>query len=264
MLYINSSEKGSALKLLQQLKSNENQIITYEEKPVPRYKLFLLLAVLFFAFSYIFTEIDFGRLLKDAKSSVGALVVLMTMFTGCSSDSSDILKGTYAVRQKQYRHAVSCFLKVAERANENQNKENLDYALYDLGTAYALLDERAAALEKFVLIDENSPQNVQYSTYYNSGVIAHKEGRYEDALNYFRKALEIDSSRIEAKINMELSIQLAEENVQHQESKTIPASESKISIPEMEKSIYERIKENDKKQWKNSEANQTQNFAEDY
>ena len=28
--------------------------------------------------------------------------------------------------------------------------------------------------------------------------------------------------------------------------------------------LFERIKENDKKQWKNSESNQTQNLAEDY
>jgi hypothetical protein len=63
---------------------------------------------------------------------------------------------------------------------------------------------------------------------------------------------------------MELSIQLAEENVQHNETKSIPASEQKSPVPEMEKSVFDRVKENDKKQWKNSESNETQNLADDY
>ena len=63
---------------------------------------------------------------------------------------------------------------------------------------------------------------------------------------------------------MELSIQLSEENVRHNESKSIPTAEEKISISDMEKSVFERIKENDKKQWKNSETTQTQSLADDY
>ena len=46
--------------------------------------------------------------------------------------------------------------------------------------------------------------------------------------------------------------------------KSIPASEQKSPVPEMEKSVFDRVKENDKKQWKNSESNETQNLADDY
>ena len=42
--YIKSSDKGSALKLLNQLKEGSGQLVSYEAKPVPRFKLFLLLA----------------------------------------------------------------------------------------------------------------------------------------------------------------------------------------------------------------------------
>lgn len=261
--YIDAMEKGSAYKLLNQLKTGENQIVTYEAKPVPRYKLFLLLSVLFFSFSYIFTEVDFSRWFRESKSTA-AMIVFILMLSGCSSETSQILKGTYAVKQKQLRHAVSCFFKAGESAKASKNQEAIEYALYDLGTTYAMLGESDAAMEKFLLIDDDAPKNVRYAKYYNAGVLAHKEGKYDEALEFFRKSLEIDSSRIEAKINMELSIQLAEESVQHNESKSIPASENKTSIPDMEKSVFERIKENDKKQWKNSESNQTQNLANDY
>ena len=33
---------------------------------------------------------------------------------------------------------------------------------------------------------------------------------------------------------------------------------------DMEKAVFERIKENDQKQWKNSESTQSQNLADDY
>lgn len=265
IIFINSTERGSALKLLSQLKSNENQIVAYEAKPVPRYKLFLLLAVLFFAFSFIFTEFDFSRIFTDTKkTSVLSIIFIIMLFSGCSSNTSSILKGTYAFRQKQYKHAVSCYLDVVENNNVDKSSDEYYYSLFDLGTAYAMLDENDAAMIRFMQISDDAPEAVRYATYYNAGIIAHKNARYDEALEYFRRALEIDSSKIEAKINMELSIQLSEENVRHNESKSIPTAEEKISISDMEKSVFERIKENDKKQWKNSETTQTQSLADDY
>lgn len=256
--YINSIEKGSGMKLLSQLKDTESQIITYEAKPVPRYKLFLLLAVLFFAFSYIFTEFDFTKIFAGT-----SLLVVMMLFTGCSSQTLSIMKGTYAFRQKHYKHAVSCYLTAVQNTEEKKD-EAYYYSLFDLGTAYSMLDEKEAAMDKFARISEEAPASVLYATYYNSGVIAHKNADYDKALEYFRRALEVDSTRLEAKINMELSIQMAEENVQHNETKSIPASEQKTPVPEMEKSVFDRVKENDKKQWKNSESDKNQNLAEDY
>ena len=265
--FINSTEKGSGMKLLNQLGENNSQIITYEAKPVPRYKFFLLLAVLFFVFSYIFTEFDFSKIFSDSKKianlSLVFFVFATTFLSGCSSQTISILKGTYAFRQKQYKHAVSCYLSAVQNSDE-KNPDAYYYSLFDLGTAYSMLEENEAAMEKFSKISDDAPEAVLYAVYYNSGVIAHKNGEYDKALDYFRQALEVDSTRIEAKINMELSIQLAEENVQHNETKSIPASEQKSPVPEMEKSVFDRVKENDKKQWKNSESNETQNLADDY
>ncbi len=274
--YINSMEKGSGMVLLSQLKDNESQIITYEAKPVPRYKLFLLLAVLFFAFSYIFTEFDFTKIFTDtkhektpkqknrSKNLAGiSLVFVMLFFSSCSSQTLSIMKGTYAFKQKHYKHAVSCYLTAVKNAEEKKD-EAYYYSLFDLGTAYSMLDEKDAAMDKFARISEEAPASVLYATYYNSGVIAHKNADYDKALEYFRRALEVDSTRIEAKINMELSIHMAEENVQHNEAKSIPATEQKTPVPEMEKSVFDRVKENDKKQWKNSESDKGQNLADDY
>ena len=264
--YVNYLEKGSAVKLLNQLKQTENLFVSYEAKPVPRFKLFLLLAVLFYSFSYIFTEFDFSRIKAVAKITAGATIVLCVFtLTGCSDSTSNILKGTFAFAQKQYSQAVAYFNSANEAAIQKQNEQAMQYALYDLGTAYSLLGEDDAAMEKYSELAQNAPEAIRYGAYYNAGIIAHKNEDYEHAIEYFKKALEADSTRIDAKINLELSIQSVEVNVQHNQSNAVPSSEDNtVNNQDMEKAVFERIKENDQKQWKNSENNQSQSLADDY
>jgi tetratricopeptide (TPR) repeat protein len=262
IFYIKASEKGAAVKLLNQLKEGSEQLVSYEAKPVPRFKLFLLLAVLFYSFSYIFTEFDFKKI---KMSGAAALCIFMVItFTGCSDSTSDILKGTFAFAKKQYSKAVSYFHTAQETAEKNGNEQKLSYTLYDLGTAYSLLGEEDAAMEKFSQIPVDAPVSVLYGAYYNAGVLAHKNEDYEHAVEYFKKALEVDSTRVDAKINLELSIQSIEVNVQHNQSQAVPSAEDNSINQDLEKAIFERIKENDQKQWKNSEQNQSEALADDY
>lgn len=265
-IYVNSVEKGSALTLLSQLKDSDEQIVAYEAKPVPRYKMFLLLSILLFAAGFIVTEFDLSRIIPDLKKlTLSSVIISGIFFTSCSSDTAKILKGAYAFNQQQYSHAISLFMEVNEDAVESNNVESENFALYDLGTTYAMLEEDEAALQKYAGISENAPLRVRYSAFYNAGVIAHKNGKYDDAMSYFRKALEIDNTSIEAKINLELSIAQAEVDVQHNKSDaSTPAQEEKESNPGLEEAIFQRIKENDQKQWKSSETSSDQNLSGDY
>lgn len=262
--YINSQDKGSAFELLSQLRfsGSDNLITSYEAKPVPRYKLFLILAILSFVFSYIFTEIDFSKFLKKTKLLAAAGIIIS--LTSCSSDTINIFRGTTSFNNKQYKHAISCYMEVIENNSEKQNPDTLNYSLYDLGTTYATIGEDEAALERYSLISEDAPIQLRYAAFYNSGVVAHKNEDYEAAMHYFRKALEVDSSKLEAKINLELSMRMGEEKVKQSESNAIPAAEHESSNPDIEKAVFQHIKENDQKQWKNSDTNQSQNLAEDY
>ena len=103
-----------------------------------------------------------------------------------------------------------------------------------------------------------------YGAYYNAGILAHQNEDYEKAVEYFKKALETDSTRLDAKINLELSIQSIEVNVQHNQSQALPSADDNSINQELEKAVFERIKENDQKQWKNSEQNQGDALADDY
>lgn len=268
--FIDSTERGSALKLLSQLNDGDTQIISYEAKPVSHYKLFIVLALLSFAFSYITTEFNFTHIIEDVKKQnkkrkgvTGALCLFSVIFTGCTKTSS-ILNGTISFRQKQYRSAVSYFLDVVEQNENSGDVISYTYALYDLATAYLMLGEDEAAMKRFSQIPEEAPAGVKYAAYYNAGVISQKNSNYDDAQNFFRKALEIDNTKIDAKINMELSLQKAGEAGKQNQSSTTQVSENQEEIPNMDKALFKHIKENDQKQWKNSETPQNQNLSADY
>ena len=268
LLYIDSMEKGSAVQLLSQLRfgPTENLITSYEVKPVPRYKLFLSLAAIFLILSFISTEFNFQRFFGGAKRTVAKASVALSVLLlfSCSSQTTEIFKGTVSYQQKKYRHAVSCFMTASENAVANDNHINQSYALYDLGTAYIMLGEDSAALEQFKNISDEAPANVRYSAFYNAGVLAWRNSDFDEAKDYFKKALEIDSSKIDAKINFELSMQQAQAKGHQNQSNQIQASPEESTPQNLEKAVFEHIKENDQKQWKNSESKDSSNLAEDF
>ena len=191
--------------------------------------------------------------------------MLVLTLTSCSDSTTDILKGTFAFAQKQYSASVAHFNSAKQNAEQKANEEAVQYALYDLGTAYSLLGEDDAAMEKYAELTQDAPASIRYGAYYNAGIIAHKNEDYDKAVEYFKKALEVDSTRLDAKINLELSIQSVQVNVQHNQSNAVPSAEDRnMNNQDLEKAVFERIKENDQKQWKNSESTQSNSLAEDY
>ena len=268
LLYINSQEKGSAIQLLSQLRfgATENLITSYEVKPVPRYKLFLSLAAIFLILSYIATEFNFTRFFgsRNLKPAAAALTLFTLIFTACSSETANILKGTISYQQKKYRHSVSCFMEASESAAADADRLALSYALYDLGTAYIMLGEDQAALEHFQSIAEDAPDAIRYSAFYNAGVLAWRNSDFDEARDYFRKALEIDSSKMDAKINFELSMQQSQAKGKQNQSNQIQASQEEAAPQNLEQAVFQHIKENDQKQWKNSETNDSSNLADDF
>lgn len=280
VLFIEASEIGSAAKLLSQISNRQEntQIVSYEARPVPRYKLFLILAFIFFGASFFATEFDFStfRNQKSPKAAsvlmIFSLISIMTL-SGCSSDKTEktsgtsesvkILRGTWEWHKKNYRKAVSFYLDVAQNTAPEKN-QTINYSLYDLAQAYSMTGEDKAALERYAQISSDAPAIVRYKAYYNAGIIACNNGDFEGASSYFRKALEIDSSRIEAKINMELSIQMTAAESKQNESQALPASQENQHNQDLENTVFNHIKENDKRQWKNSESNQAQNLSDDY
>lgn len=270
--FIDSTEPGSALKLLNPLK-NQNQSdsknsedLTFEVKPVKKYSLFIILALVFFGLSILFSELNLD-FYNRKKLLFATIIFSVFLLNSCSSNfkgGKTILTSLFAWNQNQYSKAVSGFFKTYEDSKNSDNFLLNQYALYNLSVSYYSQNELNASLERFKTVSEDAPAEIKFSTFYNIGIIYHQNGNYQKAGEYFKKALEVDSSNQDAKINYEISkLKLREQNKNKENSyKAISESNSKHS--EKENSIFNIIKEHEEKQWKNNSSQQNLNKAEDY
>ena len=263
--FVDATELGSALKVLSSISSSssDRQHVSYEEKTISREGLFISLAILFFILSFIVGEFDW-TLLKRREIMLASLC-LLPLFTSCSSSfdgSKHILEGTWNYHQKKYRQATADFLRAVEGSSNNSFLR--EYALYGLASTYLMQNESEASLSRFEQIAPNAPDAVLFSTYYNMGIISHRKGNYAEAASYFKKALLINSSDTNAKINLELSIQQREESKSRAgEQQLLPINEAE-NARSAEDAVFSVIQENDKKQWKNQEKPQNQSLENDY
>lgn len=271
--YIDASEVGSAYRLLSELNThknigskNESTSVAYEVQNVPRYNLFIALALVFFIASYLLSEIDLTSLLH--KKILGTSLVVLTVFsfTGCSSGiktGAMILQGKFEWNRKNYPQAVSCFLNAAEYAQENDDPSGKQYALYGLAVTYLMQDETQAALERFNEISSDAPESVRFAVMYNTGIIAHRKGDFDKASECFKNALEIDSSNLNAKINLELSLRQKAIQTHSQEQTLTPLTENSQD-QSAEQALYSIIRENDQNKWKNEQQKEKLSSSKDY
>ncbi|MEE0885422.1 MAG: VWA domain-containing protein [Treponema sp.] len=274
--YIDATEPGSALTLLDGVKNtsssdyssdSEENGVSYEIKPVQRYSLFLGLGILFSVLSYVISELDPEGIAEKFKKTA-ALIVFCMLFVSCKAENSvfgakNILEGSWFWYQKKYNDAVAKYLQTVFDAQEDENPLLEQYAVYNLATTYLVQNENDVALERYRQLENVEDKNVRYAVFYNCGIIANRKGNYEEAAKFFRNALKIDGTKIDAKINLELSLMNAEKEAKSKENVQNQVSESKTSST-MEESIFARIREYDEKQWKNSEKSENSNSSQDY
>ena len=275
--YVNATDSGSALKVLKTVENgnsvgkndigiDESQSVSYELKQQQKKTTFIVLSIILFALGFVLGEFDFRSVkrrftLKKKKATESVLVVLMClMVVSCSgsvNDSRRILQSTWAWHQKKYRQATAGFLRVV-KDNEQNGSYQKQYALLGLASTYIMLDENEAALNRIKQIAPDAPKPVRFAALYNAGIIKFREGDYSTAEEYFRDALLVDGTNIDAKINFELCSRQAQfKKVKGGEQELTPSSESQSGNPDMENAIFKRIRENDRKLWKNRETNQS-------
>jgi Ca-activated chloride channel homolog len=276
--YIDATEAGSALELLHPLQADapadsENlSAVSYEVRPVERYSLFLILALVFFVVSFVVAEFAPENRRKIMHKNM-VLTVMLCMspffFTSCSSgrvgNAKEILRSSWAWYQKKYRSAIAGFLRAEENAYQENDKVTVQYAQYNLAATYIMQGEYNVAAGCLKRITPDAPPQVMYAAYYNCGIIAYRNGNYSEAVDFFRNALKVDNSKIEAKENLEIARhQQTAKEAHGRESELIPVTENDSDISTVESAVFQRIRENDEKQWKNSEPEQKSESASDY
>lgn len=268
--FVAAHNKGAGSSLIHTLDKNKltDSYVTYEEKSVSRYKVFLSFAFLFFILAIFVSE---NNLKNKIRKMTSLAAVSILFFSGCSQGNvkgkvtEKTFNGSSFYRQQEYEKAAGEFLETLEIARNAENQNLQDYALYNISTAYLMSNEKEAALEKLSLVSADAPADVRFNTLFNTGVIYFRLGENEKAADCFKKALEIDGSRIEAKINLELSKNRNSATTNETQADMRPSGESSgTDFDNLEKTVFERIKENDKKQWKNSETTKTTDLSSDY
>lgn len=274
--YVDATEVGSAVTVLSSIRQskdwttsrnvllNEGESFTmsYEIKLVDRHMLFLVLAIIFFALSFFASEFS-----PKAMKETLAVTLIALSFTSCSTavkDSRKILEGTWNWHQKKYNKSVALFMQTLTDAELNGDELTKQYALYGLSVTYFMQNEKDASIERMKEITSNAPESIQFAVCYNSGLLAQRDGNYERAVELFKMALEINPSDINAKINLELSQHQDAQGVREAETEMTPASETQMENQSMEKTVFNRMRENEQKQWKSYESQQKNNPVLDY
>ncbi|MBQ0040351.1 MAG: VWA domain-containing protein [Treponema sp.] len=263
--YIDASEMGSAIKVLKLISTgSKGTAVSYELQNIKRHKMFIILAIVFFLASILFGELDISGGRNRLLASVAATSCLF-MFTGCTprfDDGVKILQGKFDWSKGNYQNATANFLETACNGELRGDRLVYQYSLYGIGSTYLMQGENDAALAKFHLVYDDASDQIRFAILYNSGIIAHRNGDYEAAANFFRESLLIDGTSTDAKINLELS--LREESIHSNESarEIVPVSENKDDQT-FENALYSIIKEGEQQQWK-SQQKESERTSQDY
>ena len=241
--------------------SDNSYTTSYESRPVARHSLFIIIAIVSFLLGFIvFTT-------ASTKNIYLSLVVILAsnIFSGCNvvpPDTVDILQGTYHWNQKEYNEAIVSFLEVNARDQEEKTSSG-QYSRFGLSACYIMQEELDASLTKINEMDPAVAEGLDFARWYNKGIIFHRKGKSEIAAFCFKKALLIDSTNIDAKINLELCLdeKSTQENDGAQER--IPANEQKAP-PGADSAIFSVIKEKEEDKWKTPESIPDQNSVLDY
>ncbi len=263
--FIRASEKSSAYRLLESLKAAGNgteERLSYEVQAVERYNFFIRLGIVLLVCSYIFGELSLAARRKSLFALLGISACLS--LTGCSASFSDrmrILGGSLEWNRKEYPDATADFLGVIESAKGRGDTLTESYAVFDLASTYLVQGENEAARTRFQELSGDVPDDVKFALLYNLGILAHRNGDYASAAAFFRQALMIDGSSVDAKVNLELSLVGGEGLSGGGGMQKVHESAHEGYL---ESAIYSIIREQEEGQWKNMRKEEPSDDAEDY
>ena len=194
-----------------------------------------------------------------------ALIIFLISLNSCSAtieQETYILQGSFFWHQGNYQKAEIKFLETLSQANNSNNKLLEQYAILGLGSSYAMQNEEIAAYSRLTSISEDSPDAIKFSSNYNMGVLAFSQGDYKQATEYFKKALLIDSTSVDAKINYELSLKQEQKEIQGSGNREKTASAAQKTV--LKDTLFSIIRENDQNIWKNHQKEQSPQNSLDY
>ena len=174
-----------------------------------------------------------------------------------------ILSGSLAWSRRDWAMAASSFLDAERAAIDGKNSLLRQYAVYGLASTYLAQDEYEAALARLSELDEGSSTAIGSGIWYQAGIVAFRKGEYADASAMFRKSLEYDSSRTDAKINLELSRRSLSETEAKRNASGSSFSGS-MSGDDDADTVFSLVRKKEQDRWKNQEEQASRENVADY
>lgn len=188
------------------------------------------------------------------------------VLSGCKINADGvfgILGGVLSWSNQNWPASVSVFMEIEEMARKEGNSNLREYAVYGIASTYLAQDEYDPALVRLSEIENAASDDIRSGVFYQSGIIAFRKGEYDGAAQYFRKALEIDPSRIDAKINLELSRRSLVEKKADRSSSSSGLKDDGESGSEGE-TIFNLVRKKEQDRWKNQEDESINSEIADY
>ncbi len=183
--------------------------------------------------------------------SVSLSGILFFLLGSCTvlEPGFSVLRGNYFYQQGRYQDALLFYLK-GEDTGKYRGRIS-----YNVGNVYYALGEGHAALQIWAEIDSDRDSEVSFNTVFNTvfntGVIHYQLGNYPEAYRAFRTALELDTGSLDAKKNLELTIDRLEADARSGEFRT------ENPVPETSEDarrILQYIKRKEGSLWKSKES----------
>ncbi len=181
------------------------------------------------------------------KSFLSITVLLVLLLGSCSSSRShlSVFRGNQDYLKGNFQEAN---LKYLQPLDDTQGKYD-EWIHYNLGNTYFVLGESSSAEAEWAQALGTTDRALLFSIYFNLGVYYYDEGRYEDAYVYFRKSLEIDRTVMDAKINLELSLEKIESRASGQPKAVNQAEETGNEQEDYTDRVLEYVKRKEEERW---------------
>lgn len=276
-LYLPAQSLGSAHRVLDVVtaghQGKEWSGTAYQVEFRERWGIFAFLAMVFLCMGFVLGELEpatLRRLFRLRVTGKNLMVLLLLscgfFFQGCSKawqGVADVLEGTFFWHQGEYQKAVSGFMDSMATAEELSDTRLHQYSTYGLAATYIMQGETEAALSRLQELSPDAPESLRFAALYNSGIIAYNQGHYQEAATLFRRALEVDGSNLDAKINLELSLG-------HDSRQSPAAAQELIPVQETpgddfaDAALFSLIRQQEQDRWKNQQDETTTPTGDDY
>ncbi|NCN04301.1 MAG: tetratricopeptide repeat protein [Spirochaetales bacterium] len=174
------------------------------------------------------------------------LVLGVLLFSGCSANSThlQVLYANYSFQQGNYLDATVRYL------NSLDDPQFHEFVVYNLGNVYFALGEFSPALNLWVEGENSQNLELLYRTAFNKGVLFYEQQEFSRARESFITALLLDPGSLEAKINLELSLDKLESGRQTPVPRTDPSNRPTENTPDSQSlRVFDYLRRKEGQQW---------------